>query len=655
MHALEDIPGLHPQLVPQERRCSFYLDDISIIPEIESRVAPLGCEVLLSADRYLDILPAGVSKGDTVRKLVDYLGVSYEDVLVAGDTLNDFSLFLQPFRGVVVGESEEALQRDTAGFTNVIHARKPGAGGILEAMEAIGYSVPMDLAEPEPVSGDASLVVVYHRLPFDERIVDGKRIRRPISSPNGIIPTLLGCFEEGRPGSWVAWSIQDDNDPDRPLEDTRELVDPERFPNLTAATVSVSAEDVERFYKRFSKEAFWPVIFSFIDRASFSREDWEHFLEINRQFAERTAAEADTNALVWLHDYNLWMVPAFLRQLRPDLRIGFFHHTSFPPADVFNTIPWADQIIGSLAQCDYVGFHIPRYVANFVDVLQSHVPAEIVESVACAPRFRVHGVALAVTEVPTQIRVAERTITLGAHPVGVNVSAINEILATPAAQLRYEEIRKRFEGTTLILSVERLDYVKGPIQKAEAFERLLEQHPELCGKVTLVLITTPPASGMEIYDETREAVDEVVGRVNGRHGTLDWMPIHYLYRSLPFDEVMVYNAAADIQWITPLRDGLNLVAKEYVVAQRAVNGAGALVLSEFAGAAVELDGAILTNPYDAEGLCEDLYHALKMPEEERRHRLMQLARVVEQHDVAEWSREVLQAIAGERAEVLVEV
>ncbi len=648
INALKDVPGLTPQLVPQERRCSFYLDDPSLVPEIESIVSELGCDVLLSADRYLDVLPSGVSKGETLQQLIRYLGIHDQDVLVAGDTLNDYSLFVQSFRGVVVGHSEAGLKRATANLPNVMQATKPGAGGILEAIRAFDYEVPEDMADSDMVSGDAPLVVVYHRLPFDEHIIAGKRVRRPISSPNGIIPTLLGCFEGGRRGSWVAWSINSHGDQS---ENSREVVDPNRFPNLTAATVSVTEHDVQRFYKRFSKEAFWPVIFSFIDRAKFSISDWEHFLEINRRFAERTAVEADTNALVWLHDYNLWMVPAFLRQLRPDVRIGFFHHTSFPPADVFNVIPWAGQIAGSLAQCDYVGFHIPRYVANFVDVLQSHVPTEILNTVACAPRFRVHGVGLAVGEVPTHIRVAERTIKLGAHPVGVNVKGITEILSTPEASERYDEIRRKFAGTTLILSVERLDYVKGPIQKVEAFERLLELHPELCGKVTLVFVTTPPAAGMEIYDETREAVDEVVGRINGRLRTLDWTPVHYLFRTLPFEEVLVYNAAADVAWITPLRDGLNLVAKEFVVAQQAVNGSGVLVLSEFAGVAAELYGAVLTNPYNAEGLCDDLYKALRMSHQERRQRLSQLARVVEQNDVSQWSREVLESIADPDAPV----
>jgi glucosylglycerol-phosphate synthase len=641
VRALSGLPGVERQRVPQERRCSFFLDDPRLVDEVRRRLAHLDCDILFSAGRYLDVLPRGVSKGSTLRRLAEHLHIPPEQVLVAGDTLNDESLFTEGFRGVVVGHAEPALREATAELPAVLHAEAPGAGGILEAMRTFD-GAPSVALEADPVSGDAQLVVVYHRLPFDERVVGGKTVRRRHGSPNGIIPTLLGCFEGGRQGSWVAWSIDRKGVKAAP---SHELVDEEHYPNLVAARVPLSDEDVQRFYKRFSKEAFWPVIFSFVDRARFSSADWEHYLEINRTFAERAAAEADDGALVWIHDYNLWMVPAYLRQLRPDLRIGFFHHTSFPPADVFNVIPWAGQVAGSLAQCDYVGFHIPRYVANFVDVLQSHVPVKVLESVPCAPRFRVHGMALALTEMPTRIRAGGREVGMGAHPVGVNARAIRDILEAPEARTECEGIRERFAGRKLVLSVERLDYVKGPLQKLEAFEALLDAHEELRGTVTLVMVTTPPAPGMEVYDEIRGAVDAVVGRINGRFATLDWAPVQYLFRSLPFEDVVTYSAAADVAWITPLRDGLNLVAKEYVVAQTAVDGAGVLLLSEFAGAAAELQGALLTNPYDIESLRDGLYRALNLPEEERRQRLVRLSRVVERHDVAAWSRDFLRALS----------
>ncbi len=642
LEAIGTLEGLERQAVPQERRVSFHAERLEVIDEVRHRVRNLPVDVLHSADRYLDVLPRGTNKGSTLMRLVEQLRIPADRVLVAGDTLNDLSLFETGYRGVVVGQSEPALVTATADFPHVHQAMLPGAGGILEALRLMDERERFVEPAPGPVtSGDAQLVVVYHRLPFDERLVDGELTRRRPTSPNGIIPTLLGCFEGGRPGSWVAWSTQ--HAPGATAI-THELVDEERYPNLLAAKLPLEEDDVRRFYKEFSKEAFWPVIFSFVEKARFRSSDWEHYLTINQRFAEAAAAEADEGALVWIHDYNLWMVPGFLRRLRPDLRIGFFHHTSFPPADIFNVIPWAGQIVGSLAQCDLVGFHIPRYAANFLDVLRSHIPTEVVEAEPCAPRFRVHGVALAIPKMPTVIAVGDRTVRLGAHPVGVNVRAVRDILEDPVRRETVEAVRERFRGTRLVLSVERLDYVKGPLQKLEAFERFLEVHPDQRGSVSLVFVTTPPAPGMEVYEEVREAVDRAVGRINGRFATLEWTPIHYLFRALPFDEVVGFAAAADVAWVTPLRDGLNLVAKEYVAAQAATGGAGVLVVSEFAGAAVELHGALLTNPYDVEGMVATLHQALTLPEEERRQRMRRLTEVVEGHDVDAWSREFLEAL-----------
>jgi glucosylglycerol-phosphate synthase len=653
LKALRGLTGLTRQRVPQERRCSFFIDDLDTLPLVEARLAALDVDTLLSAGRYLDVLPAGVSKGKALEALIAHLGHDPESVLVAGDTLNDLSMYEHGFRGVVVGAAEPALVAATAGRERVFHAAAPGAGGIIEAARhfdtPLARSVP-DVPALEVDTGPSQVVVVYHRLPFEERLVDGQVHRRPPSSPNGIIPTLLGSFARGRSGTWVAWSAPGAAAPALP---DREYVDEAKYGGLVAARVPLTERDVQRFYKRFSKEAFWPVIFSFVDRATFSNADWAHFCTINRTFAERTAAEADDGALVWIHDYNLWMVPAYLRELRPDVRIGFFHHTSLPPADVFNVIPWAAQIASSLSQCDHLGFHIPRYAANFVDVLQSHGSVEILETEPCAPRFRVHGTALGVSQMHTRIKAGNRIITLGAHPVGVDAAAIRASLARPEAQAAMAELRARFYRTRVIISVERLDYVKGPLQKLAAFERLLDQHPALRGTVTLLFVTTPPADGMEVYARTREQVDQIVGRINGRFGTLAWTPIHYQYRSIPFDEVLHLYAVADLAWITPLRDGLNLVAKEYVVAQDAVDGAGVLVLSEFAGAAVELHGATMTNPYHIEGMTAVLAEALSFPEASRRQTIRRLTAIVEQHDVESWSRELLVALEPAAADRVV--
>jgi glucosylglycerol-phosphate synthase len=528
-------------------------------------------------------------------------------------------------------------------------ARAEGCGGILEGLAHHGTLVEPSVAARQQSDrrGEADLVMVYHRLPFDEVVEDGVMVQRRPKSPNGIIPTLLSFFAGGQTGSWVAWSQQDSREPDD--FESHVTVDAERYPRLKAARIPLTAEDVDLFYKKFSKEAFWPIIFSFPDKAEFHQAHWERFLEVNRLFAEQTAREAAEGAVAWIHDYNLWMVPAFLRPLRPDLKIAFFHHTAFPSSDVFNILPWRRDIIGSLLQCDYVGFHIPRYVENFVDAVRSFAPVEVIGSVPCAPRYLTYGCALGVDTMSSAIEVGGRTVALGAHPVGTDVGLIGRLVDTKPVQDNIGAIDAYLNGVTGIVSIERLDYVKGSLEKLQAFERLLEQHPEMLGKVTLLNIITPAAPGMEIYESLRVEVDRVVGRINGRFSTLNWVPVRYFYRSLPFDEVVAHYAACGVAWITPLRDGLNLVAKEYIATRKAVGKPGVLILSEFAGAAVELHGALLANPYDANAMTETLYQALTMGHDEAVYRTSRLAAIVTEHDIKRWGDGFLGAVARNTA------
>jgi len=652
LKALAGFPGLTRQSVPQERRCSFLVGEHDVTPELRAAVDALDCDLLLSAGCYLDVLPRGVGKGPALLRLAEVAGFDPATVIVAGDTLNDLSMFETGLRGIVVGAAEPALVEQVRKWPHVHVASGEGCDGILEGLVRHGAAAaPSPAILPAPREG-AELVMVYHRLPYDEVIEDGVLQHRRPRSPNGIIPTLLRFFAGERAGSWVAWSQQESRAPEG--FQTHVAVDPERYPRLQAARIALTADDIDVFYKKFSKEAFWPIIFSFPDKAEFKQAHWERFLEVNRLFAEQTAREAGEGALVWVHDYNLWMVPAFLRPLRPDLRIAFFHHTAFPSSDVFNILPWRREIIGSLLQCDYVGFHIPRYVENFVDAVRSYAPVEVEGTVPCAPRFLTYGCALGVDTMTTGINVGGRHVGLGAHPVGTDVAMIERAVASPAVQRQAEAIRDYLGAATGIVSIERLDYVKGTLEKLEAFERLLETHPEHVGKVTLLNVITPAAPGMEIYESLRVEVDRTVGRINGRFSTLNWVPVRYFYRSLPFEEVLAHYVACDLAWITPLRDGLNLVAKEFVAAKRASGRSGVLIMSEFAGAAVELHGALLTNPYDAHGMTAHLHQALTMGEEERTYRTARMGMIAAEHDVARWGREFIVAAgaAGMQAPVV---
>ncbi len=641
LEALAPFTYLERQTVPQERRCSFFVREDMIDEALRHVVDELGCELLFSSQRYLDVLPKGVGKGATLRRLCEQLGFSLESVITVGDTLNDLSMFTTGFHGIVVGGAEPALVDAVRHLEHTHIATGEGCAGILE-----GLAHHKVLSSETPVTADswgmADLVMVYHRLPFDET-AEGKR-RRP-KSPNGIIPTLLNFFADGATGSWVAWSQQLTREPE--AFNVRVAVDEEKYANLHAARIPLTENDVDLFYKKFSKEAFWPIIFSFPDKAVFQHTHWEHYLKINEIFARQTVAEASEGSLVWVHDYNLWMVPAFLRMLRPDLKIAFFHHTAFPSSDVFNIIPWRREIIGSLLQCDYIGFHIPRYVENFVDAVRSYAPTEILDITPCAPRFLTYGCTLGVDSTTTGIRVAGRSVRLGAHPVGIDCDQIDRLLRKRSVRQKIKGIRAELGDRSAILSLERLDYVKGSLEKLLAFETLLEKHPELIGKVVLLNFVTPAAHGMEVYESLRVEVDQMVGRINGRFSTLDWTPIKYFYRSLPYEDVVAYYAVADIAWITPLRDGLNLVAKEYVATQGSVGGNGALVLSEFAGAAVELHGALLTNPYDAASMVQTLHFALTLAPDERTYRMSRLNAIVRTNDVRAWGDGFLRAVRDE--------
>jgi len=638
--------GLERQDVPQARRCSYFCTpEQAANPALREIADELGCDLLYSAELYLDFLPKGVNKGSSLQALADWLELSHDQVLAAGDTLNDLSMLSASFHGVCVGKSETALLEATANHSRTLHANRPGCGGILEAFAHFGFLGEHGIAAERRQAaqpGKAELVMVYHRLPYEEyRNAAGKLQRRRPTSPNGIIPTLLSFFGDGRPGSWVAWAVHEDGD--EPF-DSHTTVDAERYPKLTAARVKLSKEEVDIFYKRFSKEAFWPTLHTFWERAIFNEDDWLVFLKVNRAFAERTALEAAEGAIVWLHDYNLWMVPAYLRELRPDLRIAFFHHTYFPSADVFNVLPWRRQIVGSLLQCDYIGFHIPRQVENFVDVARGVFPLQTLERQSCAPRFITYGCAVGLERMTTALDTGTRQVKLGAHPVGLDIDRVRNALEAPKIKELMDQLREEMKGVKLILSVERLDYTKGILEKLNAYERLLADNPELIGKVTLVTVCVPAAREMRVYDELQTQIEQAVGRINGRFARIGWTPLQFFFRSLPFEEVSAWYAMADVMWITPLRDGLNLVAKEFVAAQGLLGGRGVLVLSEFAGAAAELKGALLTNPHDPADLAQTCYLALNLPKSEAQARLRELFDIVCYNDIRRWGEEFLAGV-----------
>lgn len=469
----------------------------------------------------------------------------------------------------------------------------------------------------------SDLVIVYHRQPYEEVEEGGQIVLKENTSPNGIVPTLKSFFGSVDHGAWVAWKLTEDAS-NPTFEQIIEIDD--AYGKYSVSRLPLSPHQVREFYHVTSKEAFWPILHSFKERYNYDPVDWPNFREVNWAFAEAAAAEAAQGALVWVHDYNLWLVPGYLRKLRPDLRIAFFHHTPFPSADTFNVLPWRKEIIESLLACDDVGFHIPRYAANFVSVARSLFDVDAVQRDRVPDKWISEGTALTERLMPVKLGYGGRDVSISVTPVGVDVAYIEDNASSDDASARTAAIREELGDCQLVLSVGRTDYTKGGAEQLASFERSLEANPELRGKVRLMHVSVAANRNMTAYETIQSEIEQTAGRINGRFGTLDWQPITLISRAIPFVELVSYYRAADVAWITPLADGMNLVCKEFIASR--VDGEGVLVLSEFAGAAVELQSAVLTNPFSNRSMDSAILSALQMPKQERRTRMSSLRDVV---------------------------
>ena len=488
----------------------------------------------------------------------------------------------------------------------------------------------------------SDLVIVYHRQPYEEVVENGKTVFRENKSPNGIVPTLKSFFGKVENAAWVAWKEAEDvTDPG--FERVIQIED--SFGSYTVSRLPLTAADVQSFYHVTSKEAFWPILHGFKEKYNYDPVDWGTFRKVNQAFAEAAAAEAAKNAAVWVHDYNLWLVPGYLRQMRPDLRISFFHHTPFPAADIFNVLPWRGEIVDSLLACDVVGFHIPRYASNFVSVVRSQRDVGEVPRVLVTEDFVSEGSALSDRTQPVKIRTEDRDVKLGVTPVGVDTDYIAKVTAREETKARAEKIKEELGGSKLILSVGRTDYTKGGAEQLLTFERLLEKREDLRGDVRLLHVSVPANRNMTVYAEIQQEIEQIAGRINGRFGTFTSTPVSLISRAIPFEELVAYYRVADVAWITPLADGMNLVCKEYAASRDDCDGV--LILSEFAGAAIELGAAILTNPYSHKNMDHAIETALNMSEENRRSRMEGLRRKVETYNTARWAQDQLALLSPE--------
>lgn len=497
----------------------------------------------------------------------------------------------------------------------------------------------------------SSLVILYHREPYDEVRENGKIHYREKKSPNGIVPTLKSFFTNAEHGTWVAWKQVS---PKQQASFEERVTIEGGGKSTVVRRIPLTADQVKNFYHITSKEAFWPILHSFPWQFTYDSSDWENFQQINKMFADAACEDAAEDALIWVHDYNLWLAPYYIRQKMPNVKIAFFHHTPFPAADIFNILPWREAIIDSLLCCDLCGFHIPRYVENFVSAARSLRPIEITRKVPVDKAFTPVGTALAEPELTTQVSYNGRLVNLDAFPVGTNPQLIRSILQKTKTQERVLQIRQEIGDNKLIVSAGRVDYVKGNREMLLCYERLLERRPDLHGRVNLLATAVTPAAGMRVYKTAQSQIEQLAGKINGRFARLNWTPIMLFTQPMPFEELIAVFRAADIAWITPLRDGLNLVAKEYVSAHEGEDGV--LILSEFTGSAVELPDAILTNPYSSSRMDESIDQALDMPLEEQQRRMSLMYHAIKRYDVQQWANHLFReakatAVRGEQPEL----
>lgn len=492
----------------------------------------------------------------------------------------------------------------------------------------------------------SSLVIVYHRQPYEEHVENGKTVLKENSSPNGIVPALKGFIGQVDRASWVAWKKAPAGGK-APKFERRITVD-DSYGSYEVVRLPLSPEQINQFYHVTSKEALWPILNSFPSLYSTENTNWATFREVNRLFAQAACEEAAPGAVVWVHDYNLWLVPKFVREMRPDVKLAFFHHTPFPGPDVFNILPWRDEILDSLLDCDLVGFHVPRYARNFAALVQSLRKVDGLVERKVYAELQATGTALSEPVTPISISVGGRVTRIDAFPIGTHADLIRNVVQTPERLARVAEIRREIHEEKVIVSIGRVDYAKGTREMLLAYERLLKRRPELHGKVKLLVTAVAAAEGMRAYKRAQQAIEQLVGRINGHFGTLSWLPILLSTTSMTFEETLSYYRAADICWVTPLRDGLNLVAKEFIAAH--VNESGVLVLSEFAGAAVELQDAVLVNPYSISQMDAAIDLALDMPREEQRARMQRMDALVSRYDINHWTHHVLELFAQLRTQ-----
>ncbi|OJT16360.1 bifunctional alpha,alpha-trehalose-phosphate synthase (UDP-forming)/trehalose-phosphatase [Archangium sp. Cb G35] len=457
------------------------------------------------------------------------------------------------------------------------------------------------------------LLLVSNRLPVTVKSdKDGVSVVR---SAGGLATGLRGPHERSG-GVWIGWP----GDVSRLTPPQRASVEAQ-LTELRCVPIHLSASEVGRFYEGYSNQVLWPLCHYFLDRIPRQDRDWDVYRKVNERFADLVARQYQPGDTIWVHDYQLMLVPALLRARLPQARIGYFHHIPFPSSEIFRSLPHRVELVRGLLGADLIGFHTHTYVRHFASTLMRLLGLETV-----VDRVEHEG----------------REVRLGAFPMGIDAQAFENLANDPGVLDEVRVHREKSPGQRLVLGVDRLDYTKGIPRRLLAVQRLLEREPAWRGRLRFIQVAVPSRTGVADYAAYREKVDELVGRINGLYGGVHNVPVHYLYRSFNEKQLAALYRAADVMLVTPIRDGMNLVAKEFCAARPDEDGV--LVLSEFAGAADELGDAMIVNPYDVESMVDALEMALEMPQEERRTRMRTLRARVKEYDVHWWVRSFLETL-----------
>ncbi len=470
-------------------------------------------------------------------------------------------------------------------------------------------------------------IIVSNRLPVNITLTDNKLVVE--ASVGGLATGMRSVHAEGD-GLWIGWPglTNEELTPELSADMTRALAAERCVPVL------LTADEMENYYYGFSNKALWPLFHYFQAYTEFEWEQWKTYVAVNAKFADAVVEHASDGDTIWVHDYQLLLVPQMIRDRNPNLTIGFFLHIPYPSYELFRTCPWRGELLNGMLGADLIGFHIYDYVRHFLSSVSRITGLET--------RFNtvMHG---------------DRVVQLDAFPMGIDYNRF-EVTAQEIANRdngdtddiirKLKEHNEAFPDSRLILSIDRMDYTKGIPNRIRGFEYFLKKYPQFHGKVRLLMLTVPSRESVSQYQKLKSETDALVGNINGELATVSYTPIWYFYRTMPFTDLVALYAAADVALITPIRDGMNLVAKEYV-ASRTEND-GVLVLSEMAGAAKELHQALLINPNNFEEMADALRQALEMPKDEQASRMTAMKERIRRYSVDKWAEDFMRALKETR-------